>query len=139
MKALFTFVLLLLTWPAIWSAEDDLPLTTRDVTLKLKDKNLQRFFPEEAQRHKISGVATILCTVDQDGRLTDCSIACEAPTGHWFGEATLRMAPYLKLESTTNDGSPTAGRRFIFPMFYNVAGKRVSEDQQAKCARWPPD
>jgi TonB family protein len=129
----------LLAWPAISSAEGEPPLTTRDVTLKSKDYGLQRFFPEEALRHNIRGLATILCTVSQDGSLTDCSIACESPTGHWFGEATLRMAPYLRLEPTAKDGSATAGRAFIFPMFYNIAGKRVSEDQQKRCSRWPPE
>jgi len=44
------------------------------------------------------GVVRLECTIQEDGRLTDCNVLSERPVGQGFGEAALSAARQARLE-----------------------------------------
>jgi len=55
-----------------------------------------RYFPEAAQRAGVDGKIKLQCTVKVGRRYDNCIVVSEAPAGYGFGEAVLRMTPFLR-------------------------------------------
>ena len=61
-------------------------------------------YPQYAQRHHVSGQATIRCSVKPDGSLTACEVVDETPRGAHFGEAALEL--WGRMRIAMDDGTP---------------------------------
>jgi protein TonB len=63
-----------------------------------------RYYPEEARRKAVQGIATVDCTVTPEGKLTNCTVLSEDPVGWGFGDAALRLTPLFKMHPALKDG-----------------------------------
>jgi protein TonB len=111
---------LLLVAPVPALAQELPPLTGKDVTVRFAGDGRQRFYPENAQRREIEGEASMICTINDHGSLSDCALKSEEPAGVGFGEAILRLGSAMRLPPTAKDGSPTAGRKFLFVLKFGL-------------------
>lgn len=75
--------------------------------------------------------ATIACRVEQEGRLSDCSVVSEAPLGAGVGAAALSLTPAFRMTTWTTEGLPTVGGRVRIPIRYEAGGPPVPEAQTA--------
>jgi len=82
--------------------------------------DLEREYPPLAQMMQLPGKATIKCQVEVDGRLDDCHVLSEAPTGLGFGAAAVRTAAYFSVKPATLDGKPVVGSMTI-PLRFALA------------------
>ncbi len=64
-------------------------------------------FPKQA---KETGRAALDCTAAKDGRLVDCRVAREIPTGQGFGAAALSLVGYERIKTKDDAGASVAGR-----------------------------
>lgn len=87
------FMIALLT--AAMSGES--PAENMPGVLPLRPFPADRFYPDIAQRMEVSGWATLRCVPQSNASLQDCQLVGEGPAGVRFGEAALRMAPYLRV------------------------------------------
>jgi len=71
-------------------------------------------FPAAAMNQRIStGRAGVECGVQADGRLTNCKVILEQPTGAGFGEEILRAASEARLtRRSMSNAAPNAMVRF---------------------------
>ena len=58
------------------------------------------------------------CLVQPGGKLNDCKVQSEQPTGEGFGTAAVNMSQYFQVTSWTADGLPTVGGRIRVPIRY---------------------
>jgi TonB family protein len=70
---------------------------------------IQAAYPERALADQVSGAAAIDCAVTTDGKLTDCRVAGEQPSGYGFGQATLDLAGDFVMKPRRIDGDAIAG------------------------------
>ena len=75
-------------------------------------EDINREYPERAQRLEKTGSATIRCTVNAQGRLVGCSVVSEDPAGYEFGAAAIRVSKYFKVRPKTSNGQPLDGGVF---------------------------
>lgn len=54
-------------------------------------------YPAHAERHGIEGKAVIKCQVGPDGRLGNCQVISEAPTGEDFGVAAIALSQKFRM------------------------------------------
>jgi TonB family protein len=102
---------------ALPAAAEAPPLTGRDVASR-QTVDVSRFIP----RMERPGRVDLLCTIAPDGALTDCQVQLESPRRKGLAAATLRIAAVTRVAPQTDDGRPTAGRKFLFAMRYGVGG-----------------
>jgi protein TonB len=74
---------------ALAGASDDAP---RMATVKRTLPDTKDYYPFAAADAEMSGSATVLCTVLDTGRLGDCTVIQESPTGYGFGAAVKQVA-----------------------------------------------
>jgi TonB family protein len=70
-------------------------------------------YPAKARAKKVSGVATLTCTIGKDGRLGGCLKIREEPEGYGFAPAARTLAPRFMVPTQDNEGRDTAGARTI--------------------------
>jgi TonB family protein len=93
------------------------PQVTQPEWIKLPSPEwLEKFYPPEAAKARVSGRAMIKCSVTRVGLLTDCKIVMEEPEGAGFGEAALKLAPHFKMLPRTKDGRPVEGGQIQIPI-----------------------
>jgi len=56
------------------------------------------------------GSVELECTVERDGRVSNCIVRSETPRGFGFGEAALNAARRARLSPRTVDGVATGGK-----------------------------
>ena len=95
-------------------------ITPPDWVRRPNAEDLERYYPERAQRMNIEGRASISCTVDARGTLQGCSVANEQPSDAGFGEAAMRMSKLFKMRPMTKDGSPVDGGRITIPISFRL-------------------
>jgi TonB family protein len=66
--------------------------------------DMSKEYPMLAQMMNLAGEATIRCTVDTDGRLQDCKVVSESPSGMGFGAAAERLSAYFSMKPAQIDG-----------------------------------
>ncbi len=79
-----------------------------------------RFIPQRALEAGQTGRVGLDCAVNGSGRLENCRVSSETPTGCGFGSAALRVPPYFRMATTDLDGQPTPGRRVRFAVTFAV-------------------
>jgi len=67
-------------------------------------------YPDAAGPQRLSGEATFRCVVDDQGALHDCVVLSALPAGYGFDKAAQQILPIFRLQPTTSDGAPTAGK-----------------------------
>ena len=139
MRLACALALVVLALPGASGAQEDMPLTAKEVGIRSVSADLTRFFPVKPLSRGVSGVATVLCTIDETGKLTKCALACESPAGYGFGDAAVKSALHVRVKTVTKDGAPTVGRRYMYPMFFSVGGRYPSVEEQQVCATWSPE
>lgn len=77
-----------------------------------------RFIPQRALETGQTGRVGLDCAVNGSGRLENCRVSSETPTGWGFGAAALRVPPYFRMATTDLDGQPTPGRRVRFAVTF---------------------
>ncbi|NEX95163.1 hypothetical protein G3573_20505, partial [Caulobacter sp. 17J65-9] len=68
--------------------------------------DMARFYPERASDQEVYGKSLALCTLTQDGGLTDCKSIADAPPDYGFGAAAERALPLtwrLRMDSVPAD------------------------------------
>lgn len=68
-------------------------------------------YPLAAMERGLQGRVGLDCAVTADGRLTDCRVTDEDPTGSKFGEATLEAASRYRMAPIDGAGQPVGGAR----------------------------
>lgn len=82
--------------------------------------DMARVYPRVAVSANASGRATMVCRILATGRLTDCDVVEETPPGMGFGEATIRLAPYFQMSTTTADGKSVEGGTIRVPLIWRL-------------------
>jgi len=91
-------------------------ITSPDWLRRPSAEDMERYYPERAQRMNVSGRASISCTVNARGTLEGCSVTSEDPSDAGFGDAALRMSKLFKMRPMTKDGAPVDGGRITIPI-----------------------
>jgi TonB family protein len=95
-RSVLVVVLWLLFASGAWAQEAPLfdtrlaPQAPLDFATNSTDPAL--FYPDLAQRKGVAGLATLECTADAKGTLSECVVVSESPTGRNFGNAAMKMA-----------------------------------------------
>jgi protein TonB len=95
-------------------------ITQPDWVRRPSAEDVERYYPERAQRMNIEGRASISCTVDARGTLNSCSVSAETPSDAGFGDAALRMSKLFKMRPMTKDGSPSDGGKITIPIAFTL-------------------
>ncbi|HTX48237.1 MAG TPA: energy transducer TonB [Caulobacteraceae bacterium] len=82
--------------------------------------DMARFYPDRAQRMSVNGHATISCTVNVDGSVSDCRVMSQSPPDDGFGDAALKLSKLFKMRPQTRDGVPVAGAKVVIPIGFEV-------------------
>jgi periplasmic protein TonB len=95
-------------------------VTQPDWVRRPSDSEFKAVYPPVARAAKVEGRASIRCTIDNDGRLQNCSVTSETPAGHGFGEAALKLSHLMFMRGMTKDGSAVAGGRITIPISFRL-------------------
>lgn len=79
-----------------------------------------RLIPVRARNEGQGGRVSLDCGIDGAGRLQDCRVIGEEPTGWEFGTAALRSVRHYRVPRTNNAGQPTAGGRVRFAIGFRI-------------------
>ena len=80
---------------------------------------LDRFYPKGAHS---TGGASISCAVTAEGRLINCVVLSEYPSGKGFGDALVKATQLFQLAPKARDGRPVAGRFFVVSSHFDYRG-----------------
>ena len=68
----------------------------------------------------VDGVTVMDCIVREDGRLEQCALISETPTGQGFGEQALATAHRFQMRTLTRNGRSIVGARVRLPMRWRI-------------------
>jgi hypothetical protein len=73
--------------------------------------DLARVFPRKAiKSNRLVGSASVECAVSQHGKLRNCTVVQEEPSGFGYGEAVLKLVPLFTLKASER---PLVGNRTV--------------------------
>lgn len=112
---------------AAWATQAPPPLIAQpDWIQRPTAEDVKQFYPPEALRRGVGGMAIIACQVAADGRLTGCVLDREEPAGLGFGAAALAMAERFRMQPMTKDGHPVAGGRVRIPIRFGIPAAQAA-------------
>jgi len=81
---------------------------------------MMRAYPNTALQRGLAGSATLNCLVGANGRVSDCAVTGETPSGAGFGAAAQRLSRHFRINPRTVDGAAEGSRvainlRFVPP------------------------
>ncbi|MFI4933108.1 MAG: energy transducer TonB [Caulobacterales bacterium] len=77
---------------------------------------MSNFYPQLANFLGLAGHTVIHCKVSALGMVEDCTVASESPLGMGFGDASIAIAPYFRMQPRTLDGAPVGGAEVNIPI-----------------------
>jgi TonB family protein len=80
-----------------------------EIVAKPSDAQVQAAYPPRALDNQVEGGAVIECAVTAGGKLAECHVFDENPTGYGFGQAALDLAADFTVKPRTIDGQAVAG------------------------------
>ncbi len=83
-------------------------------------QQMQRVYPDRAERMSIEGHATLECWVDNTDALTGCVVTEETPADQGFGAAALKLSHAFILTPAGPDGRLVAGGRIVLPIRFDI-------------------
>ena len=78
---------------------------------------MERLYPASARTAGKAGRVELECTAQAGGAVTDCAVMLESPAGYGFGDATLQIAPQLRIRD------PRPGVRVRVPLAWRIGGQ----------------
>lgn len=85
---------------------------------------LAEAYPKLAMALNIEGRATISCRVTAEGKVADCKVLSDSPTGLGFGEAALSLTPTFKMIPKKVDGQSVDGGTVQIPLHFALPPSR---------------
>jgi hypothetical protein len=79
-------------------------MTAAAVTRMPTDVEIGFEYPRPAYRARISGAATIQCGLDEHAGAQNCAVTSEEPAGRGFGDAALKLVPFMSFAIPTDNG-----------------------------------
>ena len=80
-----------------------------EILAKPTQAQVQAAYPPRALDDQIQGGAILACVATTGGKLVECRVDREAPTGYGFGQAALDLAADFTLKPQLIDGDPVDG------------------------------
>jgi outer membrane biosynthesis protein TonB len=80
-----------------------------EIVAKPTDAQIQAAYPPRALDDQVQGGAVIECVVTPSGKLAECHVYDEQPTGYGFGQAALDLAGDFLLKPRLIDGEAVGG------------------------------
>jgi len=65
-------------------------------------------YPVKALMARMDGRVVLSCTAEPTGKLTDCEVIEETPSGYGFGAAALRLKSDMRMMPALKNGKPVA-------------------------------
>lgn len=84
----------------------DAPTNILHLRLQPDSRKIARYYPERAQRLRISGQTSLRCLVTSQGELVTCTVLAEIPPGWGFGAASQLTAKTFSFAPVVRDGAP---------------------------------
>jgi len=81
-------------------------------------EDMERAYPAHARRKAIDGKAVVSCQVADDGRLADCRVVSETPSGEGFGIAALAVSQRFRMSPP--DAQPARPARLTIPVVFQA-------------------
>jgi periplasmic protein TonB len=105
------------------SSQEEARMIIHPAWIRRPDGNdLAIAYPRGAVADLKNGRVRMVCTVNDQGKLTDCDVTDETPAGWGFGKAALSLTGKFQMKSVDRDGSPVAGGRISIPVYMFIAG-----------------
>lgn len=82
-------------------------------------RELNPSIPSEVRKRGISGTAYLVCRVQRNKHLRNCSVLKETPAGSGFGAAALAASPKFRIYPPEVDGKPSDLAWVIVPIEYH--------------------
>lgn len=82
-------------------------------------QELNPSIPSEVRKRGISGTAYLVCRVQRNKHLRNCSVLKETPAGSGFGAAALAASPKFRIYPPEVDGKPSDLAWVIVPIEYH--------------------
>lgn len=108
-----------------------------EIVAKPSDAQVQAAYPPRALDNQVQGGAVIECVVTLAGKLAECHVYDEEPTGYGFGQAALDLASDFTLKPRLIDGEAVGGTPVKIGVNFSsqspdaplTLGARPSDDQ----------
>jgi protein TonB len=92
--------------------ETPIYIDVKDLDLRRRPSQTVPSYPPDAERQRLSGKAIVDCAIIEQGKIDDCRIAEEVPTGAGFGETARAIfgGGYVRVGPTLRSGAPLPRR-----------------------------
>jgi TonB family protein len=92
------------------------PITKPEWIRRPSGDDMARAYPFMAQQKGLGGRAVLVCTVTQQGTLSECSAVDGDPMGQGFADGVLRLQKLFQMKAKDGDGLEVAGRAVRIPI-----------------------
>lgn len=90
-------------------------------------EQFSHYYPHEATRQLVAGKVVLACVIQTTGKMRDCRVASEQPTGFDFGRAGLELAVFFAADRADAGSEVRIPINFVLPGSYTTSIKRVRD------------
>ena len=83
-------------------------------------EQVAQVYPAAAARDRLEGTVLLDCTINVEGKPVGCVVFLEFTPGHGFGEAALKLAPFMRASPRMAYGRPVAAPDTKFPVDFRL-------------------